>query len=137
MNILVIGSRINGLAKALDWLKNTTYIINKLVFVEEGRAKLDRVHSVLDKVPHEGCVYNLSCVPDGEEGTPQKNIIGRAMDVSDIIEAFFPCGSVDYLFFAVKNKKAKIILRNIDTERVAVHNHYLAIHEYEDLEDDE
>ena len=134
MNILVVGSRINGLAKSLDWLKNTTYIINKLIFIEERRMKLDRVHAVLEKQPHEGCVYNLSCVPDGEENTPQKTIIGRAMHINDIIESFYPDGSVDYLFFAIKNEKAKIVLADIDPERVTVHNHYLAVHEYEDLD---
>ena len=124
MNILVIGSAIEGLNKAMGWLYATTYIVNRLVFVEECTAKMAYVYDKVGSQPHPINLFNLAVVPDGEENSPVQYMTGKAKDINDLICESFPDGSVDFLFFCVKNSKAKIMLNGLK-DKTSVRKYYL------------
>jgi len=131
VNILVIGSAVEGLNKAMGWLCATTYVVNKLVFVEEMTSKMAYIYEKAGGQPHPVNIYNLAIVPDGEEGQPAEKMVGRAKDINDAIKELFPDGSVDVLFFAVKNSKAQKILDGVKDTR-DIRSYYLNQQDHEE-----
>jgi len=115
------------LAKTVDWLNQTTYIINKIICVEERTSKLAYIHERLQEQPHPTCIENLSISPDGEQGKPSEYTLGRAININTFIEANFPDGRIDFLFFGVNNDKADIMLDTIDPSVHTVGSYYFLI----------
>lgn len=72
------------------------------------------VYERMNEQPHPFLLENVSIAPDGEQGKPSEYRIGPAMDINTFIKSHFPDGTVDYLFFCLKNDKADIMLDKID-----------------------
>jgi hypothetical protein len=114
MNILIVGSAHPALRKTVDWLSQTTWIISRIVVAEERSAKMTYVFERLKEQPHPFLAENVSIVPDGTENKLSEYKLGSAVDINTYIKSKFPDGTIDYLFFCVKNDKADIILDKID-----------------------
>lgn len=124
MNVLVIGSAIEGLNKAIGWLSATTLVVNRLSFVEERVAKLASLYDKASEQPHPINIFNMAVIPDGEQNQPSKHLLGQAKDINSVINSLFPDGSVDYLFFCVNNDKAQIMLDGLE-DKTCVRKYYL------------
>ena len=114
MNILIIGSAHPALRKTVDWLSQTTWVISRIAIVEEKQSKMSYVYERMKEQPHPFLAENVSIVPDGTEGKLSEYRLGAAMEINTYIKNHFPDGTVDYLFFCVKNDKADIMLDKID-----------------------
>lgn len=111
---MIIGSRYPALQKTIDWLNQTTWMISRIAIAEERASKVAYVFEKAQEQPHQFSLENVSIAPDGEQNKPQEFRLGRAMDINLFIQYHFPDGRVDYMFFCVNNKKADIMLDQID-----------------------